>query len=101
MNLQENILRIKEMMGVDKPKRPSKESFEQALMDIKPMIPELTHKIIHSKNLEHSDDMIIKINRELFDKVIEGNDDVLDKLWDIAGSRVLKNAINIITAYTK
>ena len=102
MNLQENISRIKKVMGlISETTRPTEEEFKQALADIKPLIPELTHRIIHKGNLDHNTETIVRINRELFTRVKSGDDKILDDLWEIAGTLILKNAINIITFYTK
>jgi hypothetical protein len=35
------------------------------------------------------------------EKVKKGDDKILDEMWELAGSLILKNAINIITFYTK
>jgi hypothetical protein len=43
----------------------------------------------------------MKLNKMIRQKVKEGNDEVLDEMWELAGSRIMKNAINVITAYTK
>jgi len=81
--------------------KPSKEIYQQALKDIKPLIPVLSHNLIHQQGLEHNDKNMIKLNQEIFDLVEKGDDDTLDKLWDLAGNSLLKNAINIITFYHK
>ena len=80
--------------------KPSEESFNQAIQDIKPIIPQISHDIIHREKLEHTKENIAKINKELLKKVYAGDDDILDKLWDLAGNSLLRNAVNIITAYT-
>lgn len=80
--------------------KPSEELFNQAIQDIKPIIPQISHDIIHRKNLEHNEENMVKINNELLEKVYAGDDYILDRLWDLAGNSLLKNAVNIITAYT-
>ena len=80
--------------------KPSEESFNQAIQDIKPIIPQISHDIIHREKLEHTKENIAKINKELLKKVYAGDDDILDKLWDLSGNSLLKNAVNTITAYT-
>ena len=80
--------------------KPSEELFNQAIQDIKPIIPQISHDIIHRKNLEHNEENMVKINKELLKKVYAGDDDILDRLWDLAGNSLLRNAVNIITAYT-
>jgi len=87
--------------GLKEDQKPSEELFNQAIQDIKPIIPQISHDIIHHKNLEHNEENMVKINQELLKKVYAGDDDILDKLWDLAGNSLLKNAVNIITAYTK
>ena len=42
-----------------------------------------------------------KLNKIILQKVKEGNDEILDEMWELAGSKIMKNAINIITFYTK
>ncbi len=87
--------------GLKEDQKPSEELFNQAIQDIKPIIPQISHDIIHRKNLEHNEENMVKINQGLLKKVYAGDDDILDKLWDLAGNSLLKNAVNIITAYTK
>ena len=82
-------------------KKVSVENFNQALEDISPLIPQLSHKLIHINGLEHNEENIVKLNKELKDKVKNGDDEVLDELWELAWSGIMKNAINVITHYTK
>ena len=100
MRLHEEINKIQEMMGVGNDK-PSDELYQQSLNDIKVIIPNLSHKFIHSKGLEHNEETMIKINKEIMDLVKQGDDDILDLLWELSWGGVQKNAINIITAYHK
>ena len=86
--------------GLKEEQKPSKELFNQAIQDIKPIIPQISHKIIHDRNLEHNEENIVKINKELLEKIYAGDDNILDQLWNLAGNLLLKNAVNIITAYT-
>jgi len=81
--------------------KPSEEIYQQALKDIKPLIPVLSHNLIHQQGLEHNDKNMIKLNQEIFGLVEKGDDNILDQLWDLAGNSLLKNAINIITFYHK
>ena len=83
-----------------KEQKPSEELFSQAIQDIKTIIPQLSHDIIHRNNLDHNEENMVKVNKELLKKVYAGDDDILDKLWDLAGNSLLRNAVNIITAYT-
>ena len=99
MSIRKEISRIKVLLEGDK--KPSEESYLMALKDIRPLIPNLSHKIIHKNNLEHDSETIIKLNKEIFEKVKMGDDEVLDSLWDIAGNHLLRNSINIITFYHK
>jgi len=103
MNLQENIQRIREMMGVinEEQRKPSEEEFNQAMEDVKTIIPLISHRIIDEEELEHNEETMVKLNKMIRQKVKEGNDEVLDEMWELAGSRIMKNAINIITYYTK
>lgn len=87
--------------GIDEGQsKPSEQTFKQAINDIKPLIPEISHDILHRKNMQYSEENMVKINKELLDKVYSGDEEILDKLWDLSGSSILKNAVNIITAYT-
>lgn len=99
MSIRKEISRIKILLEGDN--RPSEESYLAALKDVKSLIPELSHKIIHKNKLNHDDETMIRINKKLFDKVKSGDDEVLDELWEIAGNMILRNAINIITHYNK
>jgi len=85
--------------GLKEEQNPSEELFNQAIQDIKPIIPLISHDIIHDKNLEHNEENMVKINKELLKRVYAGDDYILDRLWDLAGNSLLKNAVNIITAY--
>lgn len=87
---------IKEEIG-----KPSVREFEQAIKDVRPMIPSITHKIIHDENLEHNQETVIKINNDILEKIRRGDDEILDQMWEMAGSMIIKNAINIITFYTR
>jgi len=80
---------------------PSEKEYIQSLKDIRSLIPVIAHNIIHNKGLEHNSETIISLNKHLFQKVKEGDDTILDELWEIAGTMVMKNAINIITLYPK
>jgi hypothetical protein len=99
MSVRKEISKIKILLEGDN--RPSDESYLRALKDVKVLIPVLSHKIIHKNKLKHDDETMIRFNKEIFEKVKSGDDDILDTLWDIAGSSVLRNAINIITFYHK
>ena len=101
MSVRKEISRIKVLLEDDGSKKPSEESYLMALKDIRTLIPELSHKIIHKNGLDHDDETMIKLNKSLLEKVKSGDDDVLDSLWDIAGNMILRNAINIITYYHK
>lgn len=81
--------------------KPSVREFEQAIKDVRPMIPSITHKIIHDENLEHNQETVIKINNDILEKIRRGDDEILDQMWEMAGSMIIKNAINIITFYTR
>lgn len=77
------------------------DEYNRALKDVNVLIPLISHEIIHKKGLEHTEENIININREIKQKVESGDNDILDKMWDLAGSAVLKHAINVITHYHK
>ena len=97
MNIQESIRRIlKEELN-----KPSEKSFEQALRDVKTIIPIISHRIIDEEGLKHDEETVVRLNKMILQKVKEGNDEVLDEMWEIAGSMIMKHAINIITHYTK
>ena len=97
MNLQESIRRIlREELN-----KPSENEFKQAIKDVKPLIPLISHRILRDENMEHNKENIIKLNKIILQKVKEGNGEILDEMWELAGSMVIKNAINIITFYTK
>ena len=104
MKLQEQISRIKSMMGVineNNQNKPSEEEFIQAIKDVKTIVPLISHRIIHKEGLEHNEENIVRLNKMILKKVKEGDDEILDEMWELAGSMVMKNAINIITFYTK
>jgi hypothetical protein len=97
MNLQESIRKIlREELN-----KPSEKEFEEAINDVKVIIPLISHRILHDKNMEHNEENITKLNKILLKKVKEGDNDILDEMWELAGSALMKNAINIITFYTK
>jgi hypothetical protein len=77
------------------------DEYNKALKDVNVLIPLISHEIIHENGLEHTEENMIKLNREIKQKVESGDDYVLDKMWDLAGSAVLKHAINVITHYHK
>lgn len=77
------------------------DEYNKALGDINILIPLISHEIIHSLGLEHNEENMIKLNSEIKQKVREGDDYILDKMWDLAGSAVLKHAINVITHFHK
>lgn len=99
MSVRKEISRIKVLLEGNN--KPSEKSYLMALKDIRPLIPSLSHKIIHKNNLEHNSETIIKLNDEIFEKVKMGDDEVLDSLWDMAGTLLLRNSINIISFYHK
>ena len=104
MNLQEQISRIQSMMGVineNNQNKPSEEEFIQAIKDVKTIVPLISHRIIHEEGLEDNEENIARLNKMILKKVKEGDDEILDEMWELAGSMVMKNAINIITFYTK
>ena len=81
--------------------KPSEKSFEQALKDVMTLIPLISHRILHDENMEHNEETVVRLNKMILQKVKEGNDEVLDEMCEIAGSMIMKHAINIITHYTK
>jgi hypothetical protein len=96
-NLQENIRRIlREELN-----KPSESEFKQAIQDVRSMIPIISHRIIKENGLEHNEENIVRLNKKILQKVIKGDDTILDEMWNLAGSMVVKHAINIITYYTK
>ena len=97
MNLRESIRRILK----EETNKPSEREFEQAINDVEVIIPLISHRILHDKNIEHNEENIVKLNKIILQKVREGNDEILDEMWELAGSAIMKNAINIITFYTK
>ena len=97
MNLQESIRKVlKEELN-----KPSESEFKQALKDVMTLIPLISHRILRDGNMEHNGEKIIKLNKEILQKVIKGDDEILDEMWDRAGSMIMKHAINVITYYTK
>lgn len=97
MNLQESIRRILR----EESNKPSEKEFEQAINDVKVIIPVISHRILHDEKMEHNKENISKLNKILLKKVREGNNEILDEMWELAGNTLMKNAINIITFYTK
>ena len=97
MNLQESIRRILR----EETNKPSENEFKQALKDVMTLIPQISHRILNDENMEHNEENMVKLNKIILQKVKEGNDEILDEMWKLAVSRVIKNAINIITFYTK
>ena len=81
--------------------KPSESEYNQALKDVMTLIPIISHRILHDENMEHNRENIINLNKEILKKVKMGDDQILDQMWELAGSVVIKNAINIITFYTK
>ena len=75
--------------------------YNRALKEVYPLIPQISHKIIHENNLPHNKETIIKLNEEIIEKVKRGDDKTLDLMWDIAWSLSLKHSINVITYYHK
>ena len=75
--------------------------YNRALKEVSPLIPQISHKIIHENNLPHNEETIIKLNKEIIEKVKRGDDKILDLMWDIAWSLSLKHSINVITYYHK
>ena len=81
--------------------RPSESEFNQALKDVRPLIPMISHRILHDENLDHNEENIVKLNKKILQKVIQGDNEILDEMWELASSMVVKHAINVITYYTK
>jgi hypothetical protein len=75
------------------------DEYNNALKDVNVLIPLISHEIIHKKGLEHTEENMIMLNHKIKQKVERGDDYILDKMWDLAGSAVLKHAINVITHY--
>lgn len=93
---------LKKLIGEDhnvENGKPSEESYKRSLHDIRPLIGHIAHEYAHLKGYSHDDIPMLK--KEIMNKVMDGDDEVLDMLWNSAGSLVLRNAINIITFYTK
>ena len=106
MNLQESIIKVLREESIrrilkEELNKPSEKSFEQALKDVMTLIPLISHRILHDENMEHNEETVVRLNKMILQKVKEGNDEVLDEMWEIAGSMIMKHAINIITHYTK
>ena len=97
MNLQESIRRILR----EEFEKPSESEFKQAIKDVKSVIPIISHRIIEEEGLKDNEENMVILNKEILQKVKEGDDEILDKMWNLAGSRVIRHAINIITYYTK
>ena len=96
-NIQEHIKKVlREELN-----KPSESEFIQAIKDVKSVIPIISHRIIEEEGLEHNEENMVRLNKIILQKVIEGDDEILDEMWNLAGSRVIKHAINIITYYTK
>jgi uncharacterized protein YfkK (UPF0435 family) len=68
------------MMGVinEEQRKPSEEEFDQAMEDVKTIIPLISHRIIDEEELEHNEETMVKLNKMIRQKVKEGNDEVLD-----------------------
>ena len=81
--------------------KPSESEFNQALKDVRPLVPIISHKILDDENMEHNEENIINLNNEILEKVKKGDDEILDQMWELANSMVLRHAINVITYYTK
>jgi hypothetical protein len=81
--------------------KPSEQEFNQAIQDVRPLIPNISHRMIGDMGLERNSETVIRLNQEILQKIKEGDDEILDELWGMANSLVVKNAINIITFYTK
>jgi len=81
--------------------KPSESEFKQAIQDVRSMIPMISHRILKDQGLEPNEENIVKLNKEILQKVINGDDTILDEMWNLAGSMVVKHAINVITYYTK
>lgn len=97
MNLQEKIRKVlREELN-----KPSESEFKQALKDVMSLIPLISHRILYDGNMEHNEENIVKLNKKIFQKVIKGDDEILDEMWNLASSMVVKHAINVITYYTK
>ena len=77
------------------------DEYHKALKDINVLIPLISHEIIHKNGIEHTEENMVKLNSEIKQKVEQGDDDILDRMWDLAGSVILKHAINVITHYHK
>ena len=75
------------------------DEYHKALKDVNILIPLISHEIIHKKGIEHTEENMVKLNSEIKQKVEQGDDDILDIMWDLAGSTILKHAINVITHY--
>ena len=81
--------------------RPSEKEFNDAIKDIMGLIPIISHNIIHKNNLSHDTETVIRLNKEILEKVKEGDDAILDQMWEHSWSLIIKNAINTIAYYTR
>ncbi len=77
MSIRKEISRIKILL--EGSGKPSEESYLMALKDVRVLIPVLSHKIIHKNKLNHDDETMIRFNKELFEKVKYGDDEVLNE----------------------
>ena len=77
------------------------DEYYKAIKDVDVLIPLISHDIIHKNGLEHTEENMVKLNSDIKQKVEQGDDDILDRMWDLAGSAILKHAINVITHYHK
>jgi len=80
---------------------PTEQEYKQALKDVSTLIPLISHRIMEQDKLPHTEGTIIKLNKEVEAKVKLGDNEILDEMWELSWSIVLKNAINVITAYHK
>ncbi len=94
-----NLMILKETY--DKGGKVDLDEYNRALKEVSSLIPQISHKIIHENNLPHNEETIIKLNKEIIEKVKRGDDKILDLMWDIAWSSSLKHSINVITYYHK
>ena len=67
MSIRKEVSRIKILL--ENGNKPSEESYLTALKDVKSLIPELSHKIIHKNKLNHDDETMIRLNKELLKKL--------------------------------
>ena len=72
-NLQESIRKVlREELN-----KPSESEFKQALKDVMSLIPLISHRILHDENMEHNEEIIVKLNKEILQKVIMGDDEII------------------------